>query len=1393
MRVRLIAAACLVVCTIGYSALFGFVSSSSAQTNSTGALTGTVTDPSGGVVVGAAVTATSKATGQVRTTTTDSSGSYTFSLLPPGEYKVSFSANGFKATEVPSVSVNVTETPVLNQKLEIGGQATQVTVESTAETVQTTNATVGAVVGAQEVVDLPLVSRNYTQIADLSPGVVNNVSNAAAVGNGTQDINVNGSRSNQNNYSMDGASVTNYVSGTAAQTGSFPGIAIPNPDTIQEFKVQTSQYDAGYGRNPGANVSVVTKTGGNDFHGSAFEFNRNNMFNANDFFYHLSEDNNHQANKPQTLKQNTFGGTLGGHIIKDKLFFFGSYQGFRQINGIGTSGFSSGYESAVNLLPWNDPNDPSDPRHISGPAFGPGSYRAYLGSVFGPTGACPAPFGSAPGTNNCNSGVGTGVLVASDGSNISNTAIALLQSKGIIKGGYNQGFYVPSSVPGCKLLYSYAPSSGCVTAISQPTIANENQYMANGEYLINSKNTLSTRYLYSSDPQIQSFLCFITPGSCNPGSPEDVQYLSHTASIKLTTILTNNLVNEARVTYQRNVEDASDPNNVLSCSLSATTYIIPLINNGAPCPGNSADPLNREQDVVPIIDILGIGTPSGGWGQGGNFSATSQNFINTWQADDQVSWTHGKQTIRTGFDAERVYYNNTIFASSRGEVLFDNVADLLTSSAGPPGTNPQDPTYNDGTPATVLTGVPNFNCYIAVGFLCGGGADPIALKGALTHDNDINAFSAFVQDDIKVNRKLTVNLGVRWEYDGWPDDTTGEFGNDWINLAEKINTGSFFINQAACPGTGNAALHVPDNPIGTLQGFVVPSNFATNKFGLTGPCGVSGVTINGNKTLLPGSPWHNFAPRIGAAWQPFGDRFVVRAGYGMFYDRVYGNLLVDNQLNLPPYSGAGVGPYPSSLAGTLHNPYISVANTTLEWTPRWIECGEAGITPVGPTACTPGVTPLEAMTQEFSSSAFGYTSDDAQMANRLPMVQQYNLDLQYEFAHGWVADIGYVGSHSMHLYNWSQDINLANLISTAPNGPTKLQDVKMLASSIPFNDPANTDPIYYNTTGNVDERVPILGYGATGFASTDTNGDGAYNSLQLQLRHQFSHGLLMQASYTWSRDITNVNSNQGGSGINPPGNVNYGASNSNNPLELSQQYGPAAFNRSQRLVVSYVYDLPIKKMEGFAGKAFNGWSITGITTAQNGEPFSVIDSTGGSIYGAGLDTVRAALADPTTCDKQGVCNSGLPIATPGSNKDRVVSGWINAAAFTSLSTSPFAAVPLPASSPYCIGGIPQAGSAAATCGSTGSPFYLAGTGFGDSKVGSILGPGQWNWDMSILKDTRITEGTSLQFRAEFYNIWNHTQFAPPAGIDVSTASTFGVVNSTSVTPRVVQFALKFLF
>ncbi len=1333
--------------------LLAFSTGSFAQTAETGALTGTVTDPSGAVIGGAAVTITSTDTGQTRTTTTDANGSYKFSLLTPGTYSVKFSAAGFKTAEVPSVTVNVTETPVLNRALEVGAQSEQITVEATQQTIQTQNATNGGLVSGQEITQLPLVSRNYTQVISLSPGVVANAPTASSIGNGTQDVSANGSTANENNYSMDGSSVVNYVSGMAAQEGSFPGIAIPNPDSIQEFKVQTSQYDASSGRNPGANVDVVTKTGTNHFHGAAWEFNRNNFFNANDFFYKYSELKAPGAtgiNTPQTLKQNTFGGTFGGPIKKDKLFFFGSYQGIRQINGIGTSGFASGYESATYLEPWNDYADfaskaCSDLRCTNNLA----AYRAYLGSAFGGQTAFLGFLG------------GTGETVAANGSNITNTAIGMLQAKGAVKGGFNNGFYFPSAPESCGL-------NACKRAISDPTVANEDQYMINTEYVISSKHSLYERYMFQRDPELETFNCFILANNCNPGAPINAYYGNHVGQLELQSVLTPNFVNQARFSFHRDIENNQDPNlSVQSCSLPNGATIIPLVNSGADC-GSTTPALAKqfpEMLVVPQLDILGInvGAPNPNvvaWSQGGNFAMISSNFVNTFQWADQVSWNHGMHALRAGFEAQRIQYNNTIPSSGRGELLMYSTADFLTSSSGP---------AVDNTPLTPAGG-------IAVGF---------GLKGPLTHYNRVNEFDWYVQDDIKISRKLTVNAGVRWEYSGFPDDVSGEFTNVWNSQLEKVNTGSAFAALGAA---------------GTLAGFVVPTNFAVKTFGLTAPSGATGVTSTGTKTLLPGSPLNEFAPRIGLAWQPLGDRFVVRAGYGWFWDTIYGNLLIDNQLNLPPYSGAGSGPSPLSEENTLHNPWEAGATTPLAWTPRYMVPGV--FDPYTGALCPAGIC----------SSGFGYTSDAQQMGNRLPLVQEYNLDLQYEFAHGWIADVGYVGSHGIHLYDWSRNINVAQLVAGAPNDPTAAsgpQNLEMVAASLPYNDPANPNKITQNligtTTSNLNERVSYLGFAPGGVASTDTLGDSTYNSLQAQLRHQFGHGLLLNVAYTWSKSLTNINTSAAGSGIQPPGEVIFGAANSNDPLDLRQQYGLASFNRPQRVTITYVYNFPYSKTEGVTGKLLSGWSVSGVTTIQDGLPFWIVDGGGASIYGAGSS--RAALAHPSVCNASGNCQSAIPIATSGSTTSRATPGnlWVNPAAFINL--SPTAANPLPSDSPYCIGGTyTPSGSPLAPCGAApsffappgspaalGSDYLNAGTGYGNSSIGSIMGPGQFDFDMSLIKTTKIWEHGTLEFHMDAFNMFNHPQFNPPAGNDVNVPSTFGVINSTSVTPRVLQFGLKYLF
>ncbi len=1339
-----------------------------AQSGTTGGLTGTVTDPSGGVIVGASITVTNIGTGQARSDTTDASGVYKVSLLQPGNYSVKIAAAGFKTAQIQSVTVNVTETPVLNQKLEVGAQTEQVTVESTVETVQTQNATVGTLVGSQTVTTLPLSSRNYTNIIDLSPGVVANVASAAAVGNGTQDINVNGNGSDQNNYMMDGATLTNYGSGGAAQSGNFPGIAIPNPDAIQEFKIQTSQYDAEYGRNPGASVNVTTKDGSNSLHGAAWEFFRNSALDGNDIFNKISQASLGQRNKPEILNENMFGGALGGPIKKDKLFFFGSYQGFRQLNAVGTNGFATGLSTGITLYPFTAPG-PNGGRgnSVSGTIpldYNPlngncnyASYRQYLGCAFGGTEILPF----IP--------LGTHVPVATDGSNINQIAINLLQLPGP-KGTVSQGFYFPGAV-----FNGSVPviSNSAVAAV--PTRANEDQYLGNIQYVMSSKNTLYQKFFYSKDPQLQSFTCLDGIGnlvnSCAPGAPENVKYTSLNETLKLTTVVTNNLVNEALFSFIRTTTVAAAGNYLTACGVG----IVPPLANGNCNNIPSQNGINPVQLQIPTITISGLplvnfttfnpvlyGT--GGLNTGGNFFASATNFFNTFEEKDNISWNHGKHTIRAGVEVDRLQYNWTL--PGRGGVFFPTVADFLTSSSGAPN--------------TLTAAAPNG---IFVNFY------GITTTNGNKHDQRTNEFAAYLEDDIKVTSKLTVNLGLRWEYDGYPSDTTGLFTNGWASQAALVNTGSFFLGNQTGPG---GSIANPSNQIGTLAGLVVQSNYnpniaqcglplAPSACGLTAPFGIfpgypggaTGVYFNTNKTLIHGAPINNFGPRVGVAWQPFGEKFVVRAGYGIYYDAVYANLLANNNGGNPPYNAFVNGSFP---ANALDIPIAAGATGgILGWQPRTLQV-------VTGTAGTGATLILD----NSGGTGIGPTSINEGIGT--PLIQQYNLDFQYELAHSWVVDIGYVGSHGTKLYDWAHTVNYANLAPGAPNGPAAgdVQDARMILgsgaqgtpNSFPFNDVANTNPatqIKYNTffgasaPGNVLGRVPYLGFNSTGLSNTTTQGDSLYNSLQLQLRHQFSHGFLLQASYTWSKLITNINSPEAGGGISAPGNVLSGGASSNSPLDFAQQYGLAAFNRPQRLVMAYSYDLPYHHTEGISGKILGGWTFSGVTTIQDGEPFTVIDGNGGTIFGAGGfggGGVRAELAPANTgtCNKYGVCK-GIGIATTGSNLSRL-GGWINTAAYTSTP---------------CIGGTIQG-----NCAGSGG-----GTGFGNSAVGAIMGPGQHNWDLSIIKRTKITEGLSTEFRTEFYNIWNHPQFNPP--VNNFADSTFGLVQNSSVPPRIMQFALKFLF
>jgi hypothetical protein len=1163
-----------------------------AQSAGTGALTGTVTDPTASVIGNATITVTNTETNQARTVVTGPDGTYRFPLLPPGNYRVKFAAAGFKTAEVGPVTVNVTETPVLDRTMEVGQQAEQVLVQADAAVLQTAESTLGRVVDGATMSNQPLATRNYTSIMGLEAGAAGGVNNATALGKATLDLAVNGAGLDQNNIQMDGATIVNaFGAGNNADSGIYVGVPIANPDAIQEFKVQTSTYDASYGRNPGANVNIVTRSGTNTLHGSLFEFLRNEDLNANGFFY--NRDNPASRTTKQVLKQNQFGGTIGGPIKKDRLFFFGSYQGTRQRNGV------SGGGSASPILPPIPAGDRSAP-----------GFRAALGAAM-----CPA---NHPGGTAFLTGFGvipTATQVACDGSNINDVALKILQVK-LPSGGY----YVPGSTNGTFQQANY----------SIPSVYTGDQYLANGDWLLNAKNTLAMRYFFTEDPQTTPFSI-----SNIPGTPSSTYYANTISRVKLTTLATSAFVNELRASLERNIANGSDT--------------APYTNQQVGIKG-----IVPEETLPPAMILVGA------FSLGGTL-APFYGPANQVQFADQISWSHGRHTIRAGFEYEFLQWNLSFASLLRGFLISPGFNDFLVGLPG--GFGPG--TMND----------PIFGTWLQCLFCVRSGPNGII------HGYRERNMSWFVQDDWKVNSHLSLNLGLRWEYDGVFGDHYGNLTNVWPSLLQTVPTPP---TSAQPSGAG-------------LVGYVVPSNYGAHY-----PAPPAGVQVL--DTEFPsknGIPKNAFGPRIGFAWQPVvNGHLVVRGGFGIFYDRVGSSKFVHSVEQGVPYAltldYAGGAALPYSLA----NPFPS---TPLGYVPRWFD---------------PATGLNSALNTPFYETV------------HTPLSRQFNLGIQYQLGSQWVMEAGYVGSSGINQANYNHNINLARLAS--PGNPINGQTT--------------------NTVNNAVYRVPYLGYQAIGLQATAYDAIYNYNSLQLTLRKRLSHGFTMQAAYTWSKDLTNLsNGNLAGEG----------QTNVNDASRTGTQYGLAPFSRPQRFVASYSYDLPFGNPNGALGKLVSGWNVSGNTIVQTGTPLTITDTAAGTAFYGGANPGNAEGGSATAQLAPGITYNMIP--TSGGVESRLGgasggAGFVNKSAF----------IP-----PIAIG--PD-----------------GATTFGNAGLGIIRGPDQVNFDVSIIKNTRLTERQNLQFRTEFFNIANHPVFGNP-NVARNNANLFGVINTLVGNPRLIQFALKYSF
>jgi hypothetical protein len=518
----------------------------SGQAPGTGAITGSVYDPSGLVVSSARVSVVNDSTRVSRSTFTAPTGEFTVSLLAPGSYSVTVYVSGFEQKTARAVNVVVSEISVIEFHLAVASVGVSIQVDPTIELAQTESSALGRAVDQQMIEAIPLSNRNFTQILALSPGVVVGLPDATALGRGTQDVTANGNKTTANNIQFNGVDANNLSQNSAANAGEEVGVAVPAPDTIEEFKVQTGNYDATYGRGTGANVDVVSRSGSNQFHGTTWEFLRNNLLNANDFF-------SKKDGQPRPeLKQNQFGAAVGGPVRRDRTFFFGAYQGLRSRNAL-----APGAKSTTVL-----------------PLLTSDRSAATLGAQF-------CPYATTAG----------GTQVACDGSNINLAALALLNFK-----FSNGNFAIPS--PQIRLPVTdptLLPLGESTFAI--PATYNEDQYTANIDQVISQKNELSGRVFYSRAPTIQAF----SPNAATiPGW--GTNELDQNAMLVLadTHVFNSNLVSIARFGYIRfdGISTVSHP--ILASDLGTQS---PTGDSGGaiPAPGLTIDGL---------FTIGDAGTPS---------------------------------------------------------------------------------------------------------------------------------------------------------------------------------------------------------------------------------------------------------------------------------------------------------------------------------------------------------------------------------------------------------------------------------------------------------------------------------------------------------------------------------------------------------------------------------------------------------------------------------------------------------------------------------------------------------------------------------------------------------------------------------------------------------------
>ncbi|HEY5212288.1 MAG TPA: TonB-dependent receptor, partial [Acidobacteriaceae bacterium] len=771
-----------------------------------GSVSGVISDPSGAAIPKAKVMLTNGDTGIAVSITTGSEGHYTFSPVKIGRYSISVSVPGFKSAQQNNVTVDVQQNVELNIQLALGAASETIVVNTAPPLLQTLDASVGQVIEAKSINDLPLNGRNYTFLAQLSAGVTQDQQDSRGLG-ASGSFAANGLQPAQNNYLLDGiddnSNSVDFINGTAYSVK-------PPVDAIQEFKIETSDYSAEMGRSAGAVLNVTLKSGTNAFHGAAWEFLRNDILDAANYF----------ETAKGKFQQNQFGATLGGPIRHNKTFFFMDYEGTRILQALPYTSTvptalerSSGYTNLSELL-GQGPNPTSCMQNPSQSGcvmdiLG----RGYtLGQVLDPsttrTISCGVPDPVSSITVPCN-GAATGTQIGFarepfagnmlSASRLDANAIALLN------------------------LYPAPNNSGLFNNYSSGPVVNNdtNQFDVRVDQSFSSKDNAFARVSYVNNPD------FIPGpfGGIADGGAFFTGYqntLSWNSALSETHIFSPTLVNEFRLGYNHLSATRTQPN--------ANTSGIPAQF------GILGIPQGDSNDGLGTINLTGLNS------LGSSGYLPSIELSTTSEITDNLTKIIGRQTLKTGFQWERLGFAILQPLASRGGWSFSGLyTEVPTTSGG-----------NTGLAQMLLTPIPG-TVPGAADYV--GGADSIAASNIANTSMKHEYYAGYFQDDFKMTQKLTLNLGLRYEYFGQLIENRGNQSNFMPTGANGHST--FLLTQKRC----NTPLSADFRTAATTDGIDI---------------------VCSGQAGLGESQMTNFSPRFGVAYQ-LTPKLVARGGYGIFY------------------------------------------------------------------------------------------------------------------------------------------------------------------------------------------------------------------------------------------------------------------------------------------------------------------------------------------------------------------------------------------------------------------------------------------------------------------------------------------------------------------------------